>query len=98
MTPPSDCDDTSGPTKGPMSAAERKRRERDQKKNGEKMLRVIFTNKYLDDIVSDGAGRIMAKDLNDPKKLGAEIEEDYFCQKYGEFRSGPITTGTATSS
>ena len=92
-----DRDDTSGPTKGAMSAAERQRRCRARKKEGLKMWSVVFTKKYTDDLVSDGDGRIAAKDLNDPKKLGAEIEEDYFCQKYGEFQSGPIATGTSTS-
>ncbi len=78
-------------------ALDRKRRERARKKSGLVIKRVAVTQRYLDDLVSDGGGRIRAEDLNDPEKLGAEIEEDYDCKKRGTFRSGPIVTGTATS-
>ena len=90
--------DTSGPTKGPMSAAERQRRCRARKKEGVKMLYTVYTKRYLDDLVSDGDGRIAAKELGNPRKLGECIEEDYYCQKHGTFRPGAIVTGTATSS
>ena len=95
----SDRDDTDGPTKAPKSAAERARDLYWRRKKKKQSLRVVFTKRYLDDLVSDGAGRITAEDLKDPEKLGAEIEEDYFCQKYGVFRPGPIVvTGTSTNS
>ena len=95
MKPPPDQNDTSGPTKNPKSAAERKRYERRLKVEQKQNLRVVFTKRYLDDLVSDGDGRITAKDLEDPEKLGAEIEEDYFCQKRGVFQPGPICATVA---
>lgn len=99
MTPPPDHAGPGGPTKPPKSPAERQRRSRARKKKGVKMLRAVFTKRYLDDLVSDGDGRIALEDLDNPDILGGEIEEDYYCQKHGTFQPGPIVvTGTSTSS
>ena len=91
----SDRDDTSALTKGPKSAAERMRDRYWRRKEQKRSLRVNLTKEYLDQIVRDG--RIKAEDLDNPEILGAEIEEDYYCQKRGTFRPGPIVvTGTRT--
>ncbi len=92
----SDRDNPCGPTGSPKSAAERVRRHYWRDKAKKRSLRVDLTKEYLDQIVRDG--RIKAEDLDNPEILGAEIEEDYYCQKRGTFRPGAIcATGTATS-
>ena len=95
-TPPDRCG-PDGPTETPKSAAERMRKRYWRGKAKKQSLRINLTKEYLDQIVRDG--RIKAEDLDNPEILGAEIEEDYYCQKRGTFRPGAIcTTGTATSS
>ena len=89
--------DTSGPTKGAMSAAERQRRYYHRKKAKKLSKRLNFTKEYLDQLVRDG--RIRAEELGDPEKLAECIEEDYYCQKHGTFRPGAlVATGTTTIS
>ena len=83
------------PPGSPVSPAERVRRHYWRDKGKKRSLRVDLTKEYLDQLVSDG--RIKAEDLDNPAILGAEIEEDYYCQKHGTFRPGPLVTGTATS-
>ena len=83
-------------TNPPTTSTVRVRRHRARDKAKKRSLRVVFTKRYLDQLVSDG--RIKAEELDDPEEFGAVIEEDYYCQKHGTFRPGPIVvTGTSTS-
>ena len=77
-----------------MSSAERTRGWRRRKDAEKRSKRVVFTKKYLDQIVRDG--RITAEGVEDPEELGEMIEEDHYCQEHGTFRRGSIVTSTVT--
>ncbi len=94
MTPPPDRGAPGGPTKPPMSAAERVRRYYWRSKTKKRSLRVDLTKEYLDEIVRDGW--IAAQQVTDPEILGSVIEDRDDSRKLGNFEAGPIVTGTRT--
>ena len=95
MTPPPDQNDTSGPTKGPMSAAERQRRLRARGTAKRCIKYVEFDEEFLPQCVEWGF--IEANKVDDPIAVGKMVQDVMDCKSRGTLFPGPIVTGTSTS-
>ncbi len=85
-----------GTTKALTPMAEAMRRWRRRKQGKRRSLRVDLSEEYLDQLASDGW--IATEQVTNPEILGSVIEDICDTKRRGVFRSGPILTGTATSS
>ena len=94
MTTPPDRDDASGPTKGPVSTAERMRRYRALKKAGGRVVMIELPAEIVTQLVE--WEWLSAEDTKDTRRLAEEIRDLLGCKVRGTFRAGPTLTGTQT--
>ncbi len=96
MTPPPDRDDTSGPTKGPKSAAERQRHYRERKKWGVELHQIEVTQEANTRLIK--RGWLNEVEAQDRKSVTTALENLVDCYGRGTLDPVPVAVSTSTSS
>ena len=95
MTPPPDRDDTSGPTKGPKSAAERQRRLRERRAAGMHVLQVEVSDEAIARLIA--LGWLSEVEAQDRSRVTTVLENMIDCYGRDTLNPMPVVISTSTN-